>query len=904
MKKLIAFTKKYSALEILIVSVVIWFLFFIIFSIYTSDKFFILGGEGNYFLDVNSVKDTYRFSWIDKNDGTGYPNPVLNFSEGIFNIITLLTYLKIPTRIINLTMVSIFYTLPFSSMFWLLRKIFSKTLLTSLLLSLFYIANPFSVIHLHFMNFWNIAPFFAYPLLFGVVYKYYLDNFKLFFIFGLVSMTLAFSFTNPPYLGIFQIFIFLLLFLIPYLKHTKIDIKNFIKTITILEASFIFFNFWWLINIIRIWLQDIDNFYSKEFAINWSKLGNNGHIIGDIFSLRMLVGDKENYFFNDFYNNHFILIIFFIPIIMSVLYLIRNFRNKIQSKKKIILLTFSFILGIFFLTKGSNNPFGKIYLWSMSNIPFFSIFKSPYEKFGTLYVFIFTILLAIIFSKKVDKKYIFLLIIYLIVSIYPYFSNNFIPDFIFDDNNKYISRKFDYKKEYYDVKNIINQERLDFRYLSLPGSRNYQVTIFNHGLNNYYRGLDPIIYSINKPFIAAYSGQNKFDIIYNNLLNENIDDILNIFNIKKILINKNIFPAFGFIEKENTNKILDTLSGKYELNELGSLIILNKKKFTPHFYIPNSIVISKRNTDELIRIISQENYNTFYGVFFKDQNEDKIIESEKHQLRLTTEYTNNENSNIYIKRNEPIIEYKKINPTKYRIRIHQASGEFPVVFSETYHDGWKAYITKVQSSKLKVQSNISDYKILDGNSEDQASVDELKDFIQKGFITTLGNLNEREIKHMRWNQEKLKDELDYVEKYKIDFISKNFQDTIQNDNLPSGHFWETWMAKSQTLEHGTWNIFSLNKNVVQLPEKNHLMANGYANSWIINTNNICEKSNFCTNNSDKSYDLELLIEFQPQILVYFGKGISMLTILACLFYSIFKYIRRHSNKVLIDGKNK
>jgi hypothetical protein len=40
----------------------------------------------------------------------------------------------------------------------------------------------------------------------------------------------------------------------------------------------------------------------------------------------------------------------------------------------------------------------------------------------------------------------------------------------------------------------------------------------------------------------------------------------------------------------------------------------------------------------------------------------------------------------------PQLEYKQINPTKYIVNVKGASESFPLIFSESFHPGWKIYI--------------------------------------------------------------------------------------------------------------------------------------------------------------------------------------------------------------------
>ncbi|MCX6704195.1 MAG: hypothetical protein NTZ07_01995, partial [Candidatus Woesebacteria bacterium] len=40
----------------------------------------------------------------------------------------------------------------------------------------------------------------------------------------------------------------------------------------------------------------------------------------------------------------------------------------------------------------------------------------------------------------------------------------------------------------------------------------------------------------------------------------------------------------------------------------------------------------------------------------------------------------------------PQLEYKQINPTKYIVNVRGASESFPLIFSESFHAGWKVYV--------------------------------------------------------------------------------------------------------------------------------------------------------------------------------------------------------------------
>jgi len=328
---------------------------------------------------------------------------------------------------------------------------------------------------------------------------------------------------------------------------------------------------------------------------------------------------------------------------------------------------------------------------------------------------------------------------------------------------------------------------------------------------------------------------------------------------------------------------------------------LNKDIILSHFYIPQTIITIPQSIDALPEIVSQQDYQIRSAIYFDNQNKNNALidglankqkeekdneekariffeeNDRKKELLLSENKTNKTIASIkedwgeftggFCKKGAdlPVLEFKKINPTKYKVVVHHAQGDFPLVFSESFHDGWKMYLADKKSQVIN-NSELANYKTLDGNIDDQANREEVNKFIDQGLISSLGDGKEKEIQHQKW--ENNKEQLDYIEKYNIDFISKNFQGTIQNDNLSDGKFYETWFQKP-------------------IDDENHLMVNGYANSWTIDTDKICQANiDKCTKNPDGSYDFELTVEFWPQRLFYIGLAVSGITLFGCIIYLV------------------
>lgn len=741
-------------------------------------------------------------------------------------------------------------------------------------ISLFYILNPFSAYHLQGLMFWNVAPLFVLPLVFGCIYLYYLDTKKLFLYFGVLSALFAFSVSNIPYLGIFEIFLVISVVVIPFIRDIPWKLKTVIRNFFILELSFLLFNAWWFINLVRFQMQDVALYYTKGFAVGWAQSGVGvGGIMGKIFSLKTLISFDKGSYFSDIYNSVPFVTILVLPFVGVISYFLKKApENDTKSRKPIIALVASLLL-IFFLSKGANEPLGKVFIWMLQHIPLFSIFKTPLEKFSVLLVFLLALTLALIFRSTKSGWFRGAVFAYVIACSIPYATLRFMPEYGFETGSngmqdKYISKKYTYKEGYFAAAELLNHQKLNYRALSLPGSVNYQVTLLNHDGNKYYRGMDPFIYSVNKPFITAYSEPSVgfFDPIFNNISNASIGEIFNIYNLKQVVFNHDIYPSFGTFREDWYAKepVFKSLVRSFEKNTFGSVDVFSKKDVLPLLYVPQSIIISSASMNALSKIVSAPTYRTRSAIFFTDQNSTRV-----------NEYIHGLVDGKTTPAHLPILEYKKINPTKYRIVIHHAQGLTPIVFSERFHGGWKLYAKSPEYSDFVNQQDanrqLENYVMLDGNSDDQSTKDELIDYWNRGWISTLGDPIVKTIQHWKWSNNTR--QLEYIERYVVDFISKNFYGTIQNDNLPGGVFYETLFRRSieDSVEHAT--------------------VNGYANSWILDIEAICSSDGVCRQNADGTQDIEIIMEFWPQRLFYIGGAVSVTAFLCGLGCLMYK--RRH-----------
>ena len=572
---------------------------------------------------------------------------------------------------------------------------------------------------------------------------------------------------------------------------------------------------------------------------------------------------QASYVFNEFLTNSFVTNLNYILLGIASLFML---RIKIRRKEIFLLLTFLLFL---FLAKSVHQPWAEANRWIYEHIPLFGMYRASYFKFIYFAVFAFSILLSVSllrvdeFTSKIKFLSIFKWIIWaLCIFIVVYGAKPF-----FDGIVAAKIHKTKIPSEYHDLNIYFKDIKTDFSILALPQLPSGLTLDWGNG-NYYGGGANPEYFLFGRPtwsngwFLPENMTSNQFNL-YKKMLTWT--------NVRYVFLHKDIPEKYSFEVDINGNlhgqTNFDQINARLTSDKDFKLIQDNKffkvfeishDKYQPHFYIPSVNDISETSLGSFLKDDSATPAASSSAAYFKGQNalkEDGLTELKK----LESSENNSSSTASTDKRGAPVLEYKKITANKYRLVVHGVSRTFPLVFSEGYHDGWKVYLNSLGTPSANLPEQLSKYKILEKNGDSQATREEIADYITKGSISTLGRGKSKEARHLKWADGK--ERLDYLEKYNIEFISKNFQGTIQNDNLSNGAITETLLKKNA------------------VPDDNHLMANGYANGWIIDPGNICSGNQKCIKNSDGTYDIELILEFAPQRLFYLGVFLFTITIL-------------------------
>ena len=894
---------------------------------YYSQNTLILGGEGDFVLDFKPLLENFGFAWT--NMATGVPATSLNFNYFSTFFFILLQKLHFSVAMINFILVFLLYFLPFVAVYLVACELKVRPLLSALI-SIFYIVNPFSIYFLISLNQWNSLILFLIPLTFYIILRFYHQNSKLFLYFGSFTFIFAFVNANPPLMVIYQLSIFISLVFIHLRLESSFKIITFSKKYALLVMSFVIFNSWWILNWLQAISGDISKMYTVDFAVNYAKdLVKAYHpLMFKILSLTGLITSlKVTNYLDGFYNSGVSYVIALIPMLIFVYFLYKYFPRKTSEKFLVCA-----ILLIMFLSKGPSGFLGCAYNFALLHLPFFSVFKTPPEKWGVLFIFFFTLLLLIIFQRlKNDKHFKFIALsfsLYILYCSIPFFTSRFIPDYrMFDGNQS--SRKYIDKKEYCYVREKLNADPITYRILSLPGSTNYQVSLLMYG-DKHYTGMDPVLSNINKQFIAAYSTNYvmNFDIFFDNFSLPRIARLCSIFNIGKIIVNNNMRPWFGYKEAEST-AMLDTLFLRnMKREEQGAMLVYTPQDFLPRFYAASHTALIFGENQALPPLTETILFHNNPALFFVNENNfvNKSLLKEVSGARFDAIVLDDNSSAIF-----------DLKPPNNCLYLFNGSKNIPRnIINENESDYEKIYFNTAEPSRYVLRAILNNRDAVDWSTDHDLLSQPLFKidgdiYCLKDFKNTESTANNKKIivaKDLVLSKERHFFQKCHNEILDIAWVILEPQHFLLNKRIqpllvfkkvnPAKYNIEIkdadspfWLVFNETF-HKKWRIYvsdaqMFNKNdtiaanyinarVQEMLHKTkfclsdvrylllgplkteHRQVNGYANVWYIDPDEIGHGKDFI-----------LTVYFWPQSLFYLGIVIAFLAVFATLFI-LFKNI--------------
>lgn len=685
-----------------------------------------LGGDGGrlYFYDpINLIKNLGSYYIFPFATGAG---------ESTFHYLPFIGLMVILKQIIHSSylLISLDYVLKivvgFLAVYGIIKEFLKRDTnnvfiieLSSILAGLFYLASPAMT-----ENYLKAIPshdqVFLNPLMFYLMLKFFLTGSnKYMWVALLVSFFFAHSFSYagaPPFFAFYP-FAFVFIFLYSkFIRKVKIPWKKLFTTFVLFLG----------IHALHLIPEGSDLFTSGS---------NTNTRVFNTVSIKDQIGyfygvlhiPKTSFYFFSYSLTKFLGEFAFVIPLIAILGLVLN-----KKKKKTILLAAVFFLITFFLVTGKVTMTGiKFYEW-LFLIPGFNMFRNFYGQWQFVFYFFYSLFfgLSIFYVLQKIKNKFFSKIIFLVLFMYFVMSSwNFVNGGLvnpFREGARNIKGAIIMDPNYESALNFLRSLPDDSKVLVLPFSDSYVQVI--HGLNSdgAFVGHTTIGQLTGKKDFAGYQDMSPYSAKFWELSKEknyeSIKKILGVLNIHYVFHNSDtrIYDdtfSGGPFSPNYTKKYLPATQDEYKdyikgimeqkIFEKGfyNIYKIDEKYFLPHFYIPDKIFVY--NDDSNLDMYSKA------SAFLNGDTSERplFIETQTCKKYFSEDLCDKKAISM---ENTPKIQFEKINPTKYKVKVFNATNPYVLTFSEAFHKKWKIYITNQNPKSTQAINTYFGGKIEEG----------------------------------------------------------------------------------------------------------------------------------------------------------------------------------------------
>lgn len=191
-------------------------------------------------------------------------------------------------------------------------------------------------------------------------------------------------------------------------------------------------------------------------------------------------------------------------------------------------------------------------------------------------------------------------------------------------------------------------------------------------------------------------------------------------NVDSVNVTNWALANIGYVLNDKSSyypRIFSCSHTKKDLIEQTKFIELSKiptSSYLPHFYVPQNIVYSKSNLQNSIKALGT-NQDPIRSAYFSP--------------------SSNQEAEFRLSQTPPRITFIRINPTKYRVKVENATGPYFLVFSESFHQQWKLYLntSPITNYDQLYGQTIATY--FDGDIQEGTHKNS---FINKSILETIG----------------------------------------------------------------------------------------------------------------------------------------------------------------------
>lgn len=616
--------------------VLIVFLLILVSIWFKDHKILATGEEGIVFYNPFRVVEIYKYPWVEM--GTGLTMPVYISRIPILWIAAIVSSMTGLPWFSQAIVYFIFLAIGVVSMYLLAKELSSDDIDSStiaLFTSLFYLLNPYSLYQiwqrflLTGMAGWALTP----ALLYLSIKYFKTSSLRFLLAINGISLLLSIAFGAPSWIVTCwtPVFVFVLFN------------RRFLFKLMVIIVSWLACNFWWIVPYISL--------TGSSFGAQSSVQSNFGTVVSlsKFFTLPNLILLKDSSIIQSDIQKITSVLFLIVALIGTI-----HHRHKKNWKYLILILA----LGLF-VSKGTNPPIGHfLYEKAFSVLPFTSVFRNPFEKFGLIILLAYSIFYGIGASKlrEIKRGLVLIAVVALIPaqamldgSIFLNFLKIKVPDY-YRDANEYL--------------NSVGSGRIiQFPYSPGEGIR------YTWG----FRGAESSDFIFNRPSISRLLRADFFDEYFSNLgkhqENPNFPKLLANMSVHDIVYRSDMDAQFVADNKLNITPIRNRgwsfISTSRSFGNL-EIISLDEKIKLNRIHVANKVLTASTSSEIMEKILSND---------FDIQT---TVVTGGYLDRLPSAFDNK----------LPEISYSTKSPMKYNVNIVDAASPFILVLNNSYNKLW------------------------------------------------------------------------------------------------------------------------------------------------------------------------------------------------------------------------
>ncbi|MBU1032030.1 YfhO family protein [Patescibacteria group bacterium] len=652
--------KKYHLILIPLISLII------IFCWFYEGKLISNGSEEDLSI-FHSEKSAQYYSTFWYPVGTGFKTPFHFVRYPTFFVLGILEQNDVPAFFRQALLLWVLMVAGIGGMYFFLKKCFRISTNLSLIGSMFYLLNVYSMTQVWKRFLYHGIFAWAYLPLFIFLWVKWIDSKKIIwlFIFLLTSLFFSYTFSQPAFIiTIWSPAAVFILFRAWQLRSKVNEVVNIFLKAGVGLLLWCVVNIWWLYPMLTL-----GSTWNETTGQTWQSDLSSLHAVSKSFPVWEVLLLRQSWYlssendFGSFYQNPLV----FLLSILVLYFVVRAIVKLKQYPYRGFVLILAFVA--LFISKGTSFPFGYTFFYLLfSNFNFTTAFRNSYEKFGIVWLFAYTILFTLGFSNflsslKPNKRFFIAggILFLILILVLPFWSGGVFPK----------KHRLNIPQYYNDANNYLNQRSNlsnPNRVFHIPFLVELERSIYTWG----YIGQDPSQNLLNQesvttPKIPLYYSIAKLQLRFLN--NEKFPKLLGLLSVDNVILHKdNIYPKINI---EETIKSIEKWEGLRSKKEVGELIIysLDEKLINPRIYAAGFAVSVSSIEEGLAKIISDQ-FDTKQEVFIVGNN--FVIPSLMETI--------------------PLITFEKISADRYLVKIKEAKNPFVLVLNNTFDKLWQATI--------------------------------------------------------------------------------------------------------------------------------------------------------------------------------------------------------------------